>query len=140
MWFFYFIYSFIFFVLSYPMQKLLCESIVYCDYFLLIILLIVGVMIDNKAFVCCLFVCLFVWKQHEHKEKQTTTKQVVRLLKVIHILFTSFVRMLQNLPIRTVYILDTVFWLAIYRVQVLSSAYTKVVWLRPRSPKEWAYL
>jgi hypothetical protein len=31
-------------------QKLLCESIVYCD-FLLIILLIVGILIDNKAFV-----------------------------------------------------------------------------------------
>ena len=46
---------FIFFVLSYPMNKLLCESIVYCD-FLLIILLIVGVLIDNKPFVC-LFVC-----------------------------------------------------------------------------------
>ena len=29
----------------------ICESIVYCD-FLLIILLIVGVLIDNKAFVC----------------------------------------------------------------------------------------
>ena len=38
------------------MKKLLCESIVYCD-FLLIVLLIVGVLIDNKAFVCCLFVC-----------------------------------------------------------------------------------
>ena len=37
------------------MEKLLCKSIVYCD-FLLIILLIVGVLIDNKAFVC-LFVC-----------------------------------------------------------------------------------
>ena len=34
------------------MEKLLCESIVYCD-FLLIILLFVGVLIDNmnKAFV-----------------------------------------------------------------------------------------
>ena len=31
------------------MKKLLCESIVYCD-FLLIILLIVEVLIDNKAF------------------------------------------------------------------------------------------
>ena len=40
------------------MEKLLCESIVYCD-LLLIILLIVGVLMDNKAFVC-LFVCLFV--------------------------------------------------------------------------------
>ena len=40
-----------FFVLSYPMEKLLCESIVYYD-FLLIILLIVGVLIDNKVFVC----------------------------------------------------------------------------------------
>ena len=39
------------------MNKLLCESIVYCD-FLSILLLIVGVLIDNKAFVC-LFVCLF---------------------------------------------------------------------------------
>ena len=38
------------------MKKLLCESIVYCD-FLLILLLIVGVLINNKAFVC-LFVCL----------------------------------------------------------------------------------
>ena len=38
------------------MKKLLCESIVYCD-FLLIILLIVGVLIDNKIFVC-LFVFL----------------------------------------------------------------------------------
>ena len=33
------------------MKILLCESIVYCDY-LLIILLIVGVLINNKAFVC----------------------------------------------------------------------------------------
>jgi len=33
------------------MKILLCESIVYCDN-LLIILLIVGVLIDNKAFVC----------------------------------------------------------------------------------------
>jgi hypothetical protein len=33
------------------MEKLLCESIVYCD-FVLIILLIVGVLINNKAFVC----------------------------------------------------------------------------------------
>ena len=33
------------------MKKILCESIVYCD-FLLIILLIVGVLIDNIAFVC----------------------------------------------------------------------------------------
>ena len=32
------------------MEKLLCESTVYCDC-LLIILLIVGVLIDNKAFV-----------------------------------------------------------------------------------------
>ena len=38
------------------MKKLLCESIVYCD-FLLIILLIVSVLLDNKA-----FVCLFVIK------------------------------------------------------------------------------
>ena len=57
-----FIFAFCFcifvFVLSYPMEKLLCESIVLCD-FLLIILLIVAVLIDNKAFVC-LFVCLFV--------------------------------------------------------------------------------
>jgi hypothetical protein len=41
------------------------STIVYCD-FLLIILLIVGVLIDNKAFVC-LFVCLFV-----HKPAKTT--------------------------------------------------------------------
>jgi hypothetical protein len=39
------------FVLSYLMIKLSCESIVYCD-LLLIILLIVGLLIDNKAFVC----------------------------------------------------------------------------------------
>jgi hypothetical protein len=32
------------------MKKLLCESIVYCD-FLSIILLIVGLLIGNKAFV-----------------------------------------------------------------------------------------
>ena len=37
------------------MEKILYESIVYCD-FVLIILLIVGVLIDNKA-----FVCLFVY-------------------------------------------------------------------------------
>jgi hypothetical protein len=55
MWFF-IIY---FFVLSYPMNKLLCESIVYC-HFLLIILLIVGVLIDNKA-----FVCLFILENFE---------------------------------------------------------------------------
>jgi hypothetical protein len=39
-------------------EKILCESIVYCD-FLLIILLIVSVLIDNNIFVC-LFVCLFL--------------------------------------------------------------------------------
>ena len=33
------------------MEKLLCESIVYCD-FVLIILFIVGVLIHNKALVC----------------------------------------------------------------------------------------
>jgi hypothetical protein len=43
----------ILFVLSYPMKNILFESIVYCD-FLLIILLIVGVLIDYKAFVCLL--------------------------------------------------------------------------------------
>ena len=32
------------------MEKILCESIVYCD-LLLIILLFVGLLIDNKAFV-----------------------------------------------------------------------------------------
>ena len=46
-----FLFFLIFFVLFYPMEKLICESIVYCD-FLLIILLIVGVLINNKAFVC----------------------------------------------------------------------------------------
>jgi len=41
------------------MKKLLCESIVYCD-FLLIILLIVHIWIDNKAFVCLfVHVCMF---------------------------------------------------------------------------------
>ena len=44
------------------MEKLLSESIVYCD-FLLIILLIVGLLIDDKAFVC-LFVhdCPVLWR------------------------------------------------------------------------------
>ena len=49
----FFNFFFILFVLSYiyPMKTLLYESIVYCD-FSLIILLIVGILIDNKAFVC----------------------------------------------------------------------------------------
>ena len=40
----------LFFCVVLSNQKLLCESIVYCD-FLLIIVLIVGILIDNKAFV-----------------------------------------------------------------------------------------
>jgi uncharacterized membrane protein YphA (DoxX/SURF4 family) len=59
-------------VLSYPMKKLLCESIVYCD-FLLIILLIVGLLIEMKAFVC-LFVCLFVYITSESMKYQNMGK------------------------------------------------------------------
>ena len=61
------------FVLSYPMEKLLCESIVYCD-FLLIILLIVGVLIDNKA-----FVCLFVYDVQSCGVMQALQYKVTRL-------------------------------------------------------------
>ena len=41
------------------MKQLLCESIVYCD-FLLIILFIVGVLIDNKASVVGVVVVVVV--------------------------------------------------------------------------------
>jgi hypothetical protein len=41
--------------LSYPMEKLLCESIVYCDFFI-DFTAHCGVLIDKKH----LFVCLFV--------------------------------------------------------------------------------
>ena len=42
------------------MKKLFCESIVYCD-LLLIILLIVGLSIDNKVFVCLLIYTKAAW-------------------------------------------------------------------------------
>ena len=47
------------------MKKLLCESIVYCDC-LLIILLIVGVLIDNKAFVCLFVIAMKLYLQNDN--------------------------------------------------------------------------
>ena len=64
------------------MKQLLCESIVYCDFFLLIILLIVGVLIDNKAFVCYLFVCLYEsntnlkQQKKQHKNNNKTGSEI----------------------------------------------------------------